>query len=123
MNILRRIKNVDLKNLLVQNVFYDLYSDKKPTKQVSFELFKSGLSVKEIATERNLTPGTIEGHLANFIPTGEIDVLELIELKRYKKIVKAIEITDYKTLTELKEKIDKTFTFMEIRMVLLAIEN
>ena len=29
--------------------------DKKSTKQITFELFKSGLSVKEIATERSLT--------------------------------------------------------------------
>jgi hypothetical protein len=96
--------------------------DKKPTKQVSFELFKSGLSVKEIATERSLTNGTVEGHLATFIPSGEIDILELIELKRYKKIIKVIENTEFKNLTELKGKVDKSFTFMELRMVLLARE-
>jgi len=97
--------------------------DKKPTKQISFELFKSGLSVKEIAKERSLTPGTVESHLASFIPSGEIDVLELIELKRYKKIVNAIEKTEFKNLTDLKEKVDKSFTYMELRMVLLTIEK
>ena len=97
--------------------------DKKPTKQISFELFKSGLSVKEIARERSLTPGTVESHLASYIPSGEIDVLELIDLKRYKKIVTAIEKTEFKNLTELKEKVDKSFTYMELRMVLLTIEK
>ena len=61
--------------------------DKKPTKQITFELFTSGLSIKEIAKERSLTVGTIENHLANYITSGDIDVLELIELKRYKKIL------------------------------------
>ena len=63
--------------------------DKKPTKQISFELFKSGLSIKEIAKERGLTSGTIESHLASYIPSGDVDILELIEIKKYKKLIKA----------------------------------
>ena len=97
--------------------------DKKPTKQISFELFKSGLSIKEIAKERSLTSGTIENHLANFIPSGEIDVLELMELKRYKKIRNAIEeVGEVKGLTALKEKVDSSFTYMELKMVLMSME-
>ncbi len=97
--------------------------DKKPTKQITFELFKSGLSVKDIAKERSLTAGTIESHLASYIPSGDVDILELIEIKKYKKIINAIEETKFKNLTELKEKVDKSFTFMELRMVLLSMEN
>jgi len=97
--------------------------DKKSTKQISFELFKSGLSIPEIAKERSLTKGTIESHLASFIPSGDVDILELIELKRYKKIVNQIEEVEFKNLTELKEKVDKSFTFMELRMVLLSMER
>ncbi|MFY9243901.1 MAG: helix-turn-helix domain-containing protein [Polaribacter sp.] len=97
--------------------------DKKSTKQITFELFKSGLTVKEVAKERSLTKGTIESHLASFIPSGEVDILELVPLKKYKKIIKAIEETEFKNLTELKEKVDKTFTFMELRMVLLSMES
>ncbi len=97
--------------------------DKKPTKQISFELFKSGLSLKEIAKERSLTSGTISSHLASYIPSGDVDILELVDIKKYKKIIKAIEETEFKTLTELKEKVDKSFTFIELRMVLLSMEN
>jgi hypothetical protein len=97
--------------------------DKKPTKQITFELFKSGLSVKDIAKERSLTSGTIESHLASYIPSGDVDILELIDIKKYKKIINAIEETKFKNLTELKEKVDKSFTFMELRMVLLSMEN
>jgi hypothetical protein len=97
--------------------------DKKPTKQISFELFKSGLTIKEIAKERSLTTGTIESHLASYIPSGDIDILELIDIKRYKKLVKAVEEIEFKSLTELKEKADKSFTYMELRMVLLSLEN
>jgi hypothetical protein len=97
--------------------------DKKSTKQISFELFKKGLSVKEIAKERSLTAGTIESHLASYIPSGEIDVLELIPLKRYQKMIKEIEAVEYKNLTHLKENVDKSYSFMELRMVLLSLNQ
>jgi hypothetical protein len=97
--------------------------DKKPTKQISFELFKSGLSIKDIAKERSLTSGTIENHLANYISSGDIDVLELIELKRYKKIRNEIEAAgEVKGLTALKEKVDGSITYMELKMVLMSME-
>ena len=96
---------------------------KKSTKQISFELFKNGFSVKEIANERNLTQGTIEGHLASFIPSGDIDVLELIELKRYNEIVDSIEKITYTTLKELKEQVDAKFSFSELKMVLMSQET
>jgi len=95
--------------------------DKKSTKQISFELFKKGLSVKEIAKERSLTAGTIESHLASYIPSGELDVLELIPLKRYQKMIKEIEAVEYKNLTHLKENVDKSYSFMELRMALLSL--
>ena len=98
--------------------------DKKSTKQISFELFRSGLSIKEIAKERSLTTGTVENHLANYIVSGEVDVLELIELKRYKKIRNEIEAAgQVKGLTALKEKVDPGFTYMELKMVLMSMEE
>ena len=97
--------------------------DKKSTKQITLELFKSGLSPKEIAKERSLTLNTIQSHLMAYIPTGDVDILELVPLKKYKKIRNAIEEVTFKNLTELKEKVDKSFTYMELRMVLLSMEN
>ncbi|GAB7258032.1 helix-turn-helix domain-containing protein [Polaribacter sp. OB-PA-B3] len=97
--------------------------DKKPTKQITLELFRSGLSIKEIAKERSLTTNTIESHLASYIPSGDVDILELIPLKKYKKLVDEIEKIEFKSLTELKEKVDKSYSFMELRMVLMSMEN
>ena len=95
---------------------------KKSTKQISFELFKSGMSVKEIAAERSLTITTIEGHLSSYITSGDINILELIPAKKYKKLRKEIEAIEFKSLTELKEKIAKSYSFSEIKMALLAID-
>ena len=98
-------------------------STKKSTKQLSFELFKKGMSIKEIAKERKLTFGTVESHLASFIPSGDIDVLELIPIKKYQKIVEAIDSVEFKNLTDLKQRVDSSFTYMELRMVLMSNES
>ncbi|WP_271406346.1 helix-turn-helix domain-containing protein [Tenacibaculum soleae] len=96
--------------------------DKIPTRQITFNLFKEGFSVKEIANKRGLTINTIESHLASFIPEGDIDVLEIIPLKRYNKIVKSVENVEFESLTDLKEKVAKDYSFMELRMVLMSLE-
>ncbi len=96
---------------------------KKPTKQISLELFKQGLSIDEIAKERKLKKATIESHLSSYIPSGDVDILELIPLKRYKKLMKQMKSIEFKNLTELKEKVDNDFTYMELRMVMLSMEN
>ena len=99
-----------------------LKEPKKSTKQISFEMFRAGLSVQEIAKERSFTTSTIESHLASYIPSGEVDILELISVKKYKEILKAIEKTEFKNLTELKEKVNESFTYAELRMVLMTLE-
>ena len=38
-------------------------------------------------------------------------------------MINAIEDTEFKSLTDLKEKVDKSFSFMELRMVLMSMEN
>ena len=65
--------------------------EKGATQQVSLRLFKEGKSIADIATERNLSPATIEGHLASFIATGEIDVLDLIAPDRLDIVLKVMD--------------------------------
>ncbi|MGH2566667.1 MAG: HRDC domain-containing protein, partial [Ginsengibacter sp.] len=47
---------------------------KTDTKTVSYNLFKEGKSVAEIAKERNFAVSTIEGHLVWFVGNGDIDI-------------------------------------------------
>ena len=68
--------------------------EKGTTQKISLHLFKEGKCIADIATERNLSTGTIEGHLASFISTGEIDVLDLISPERLEIILRVIESID-----------------------------
>jgi uncharacterized protein YpbB len=48
-------------------------------------LYKEGKRIEDIAKERSMAVSTIEGHLASFIPSGEVkiaDFLNEIELGR-----------------------------------------
>jgi hypothetical protein len=57
------------------------------TRKVSFDLFKEGKSIAEIAQLRNFSPVTIEGHLSTYISTGEISVFDLVSKIKVAKIM------------------------------------
>ncbi len=96
---------------------------KGKTQEISLELFKSGLTISEIAKERELTKATIEGHLVKFIPTGEIDITDLISEEKYLELEKILTITKFSSITELKNKIDDKFSYNDIRLVARDIER
>ncbi len=93
-------------------------SNKTDTKKVSLKMFKDGMSVIDIAKNRGFVASTITGHLAHYIPTGEIEVLDLIGKNRYEKLKTLILKTKFETLSELKNKLGDGFEYGELRLVL-----
>lgn len=91
---------------------------KVDTKAESFRLFKDGKSVLEIAKERKLTQQTIEGHLAHYVRTGEVDINKLVNQEKIRLIEAAAKEFDEGTLTPLKEKLGEGVSYGEIRLVL-----
>ncbi|MCO4292274.1 helix-turn-helix domain-containing protein [Solitalea sp. MAHUQ-68] len=89
---------------------------KGETRFISLQLFKEGKSIADIATERNMTSGTIEGHLASFIATGEIKVEELISEEKLKPILDAIQASGSVSLGVLKENLGANFSYTEIKV-------
>lgn len=87
------------------------------TKQASLELFQNGKTIEEIAKKRGFVKSTIEGHLAHFIPTGEIKITDLMSEKKFKELKKIVKDIKYESFSELKEKIDDKFTYSELRLV------
>ena len=90
---------------------------KGETHLLSFQLFKEGLSVPEIATKRGLVIGTIEAHLIQFVATGELEITDLMPKEKYLELKKIMQKTKYENTNDLKRKIDDKFTYNEIRMV------
>lgn len=92
---------------------------KGDTRRMSLAMFKEGKSIGEIARIRELTTGTIEGHLSGFIPTGEIKITDIITEEKIAVIRKAIEETNAGNATSpVKERLGDDFSHGEIRAVL-----
>jgi ATP-dependent DNA helicase RecQ len=93
------------------------------TKQQSYELFKQGRSINEIAETRGFSPVTIEGHLAFYIQQGKISIDELVQQSKIHAILEAIEKVGGTRLTPVKEALGENYSFGEIKYVMAHIES
>ncbi len=88
------------------------------TFKVTFDLYKQGKTVPEIANERGLSPTTIEGHLSRFVQTGELDVHEFVNEAKIPAIKNAVESYGSEMLSPLKEVLGDAYTYGEIKAVI-----
>ncbi len=98
---------------------------KKPkvdTKKLSFELFQSGKTIKEIAEERGLAASTIEGHLAHYIALGELNVSEVIGAEDIEKIKTYLQEHPEAQLSEARSHFENAYSYGEIKMVMAEIK-
>jgi len=97
---------------------------KGETMRISLKMYREGKSIAEIAAERGLANGTIEGHLCSFIPTGEIAVEELVSPEKLAIIQEALDKSPKEVKSsEIKEKLGEEFSFAEIRAVISMRQN
>lgn len=81
-------------------------------------MYNSGLSPKEIAKERDITLGTIFGHLAYYVETGDIKAPDIIGKEKYDIINKAVnKIGTSQGLKVIKDICPEDVDYGEIRMI------
>jgi hypothetical protein len=90
---------------------------KGTTQRDTLQLYREGKSLDEIAQLRNLTVGTVEGHLATFVYSGEVDISELVHPNKCKAILSVIEDAGM-TATSIKSKLSSDYSYGEIRAVM-----
>lgn len=91
--------------------------------EISYELFCNGKSVTEIANERQMAVSTIEGHLAHWVGTGDLDIEKLVEPKKIKSIIAAIEHLNTRQMNPIKAFLSNEFTYSEIRFVIKYLDS
>jgi uncharacterized protein YpbB len=91
---------------------------KGDTQRVSLQIFKEGKPIAAIAAQRNLAQSTIEGHLASFVTSGEVDILQLVPKEKLEVIEKIINENPDCLSSELREKTGNKFSYGEIRAVM-----
>ncbi|WP_342646017.1 DNA helicase RecQ [Mucilaginibacter sp. CSA2-8R] len=88
------------------------------TQRESFDLYRSGKSIAEIAAQRSLSSTTIESHLCSFIQTGEMNVAEMVPQHKMQPIQNAAESYGTDRLAPLKEVLGDGYTYAEIKAVI-----
>ncbi len=116
----------DKKNIQRAEIPLKEGKEKKPkvdTKKVSFEMFKEGKTVEEIAAKRALTPGTIENHLAHFVRLGELDIKLFLDNDKLKKITDYFKSANNKSFGDAKVHFGDAISYGELRMGLSYLES
>ncbi len=93
---------------------------KTDTKMLSYNLFKEGKTVAEIAKERNMAIVTIEGHLSWFVGNGDIDINKLVSLEKSLLIKAAIKSHGIESHKILKDNLPENISYGEIKLVVAS---
>jgi hypothetical protein len=89
---------------------------KKPTTDITLELWNKKLSVEEIAMERKLTTNTIYVHLAKLIEQRAITLADVLPAARIAELYELFSQNPDKSITELREISDNEFSWDELRL-------
>jgi hypothetical protein len=96
---------------------------KGDTNRATLRLYKEGVSIPEIATRRGLTETTVESHLTSFIPTGEVDITELVPENKMDRISTVIKEIGGTAIGPFKSKLGDNCSFGEIRAVMTYLRH
>lgn len=92
------------------------------TKAETLRMFFEGKGLAEIASERELTLGTIETHIEHFIAIGQLGIETVLPLDKVEAIRSVVEGGEAKSLTEMKLKLGDDVSFGEIRMTIASLK-
>ena len=92
---------------------------KEPTAEVSYRMFKSGMSVVDIAKERNLVPTTIYSHLARYVSQGVLRADEVVDEKKLNLIRRIIKgLGEVNNLNDIKQLCPSDVSYCDIRIAI-----
>ncbi len=87
------------------------------TKQISFDMFKKGLSIGGIAAERGLVENTVQGHLSHFVEQGDLAVDQVLSPQKQSRMKEALSRQSYPSLKQLKTELGDDFSYGDIKLM------
>jgi hypothetical protein len=96
---------------------------KKSSMEITYDLFRQGKNIREIAKERTLAVSTIEGHIIRLIRAGKIEVSEVVDKSKIEAVRKAITELDTTFAGPVRAKLGEDFSYAEIRMIVASFEK
>jgi len=92
--------------------------EKGESAKISLQMFKHGKTIADIATERGFSESTIEGHLATFVTTGEVDLSDLVNNEMIDKLIAILTAEPELLSAAIKEKAGEEVSYGAIKAVL-----
>lgn len=97
---------------------------KLSTFECSYRLYNQGNTIGQIAEKRGLNQSTIEGHLARYVASGDIDVHEFVDGDTLQKVeAYCMEHPEEKALKPIFEHFDAKIPYNVLRMAIAAIRK
>ncbi|MBN8200764.1 DNA helicase RecQ [Bacillus sp. NTK034] len=97
--------------------------DDRPSYQISFDYYKDGDSIREIAKKRNFSPITIQEHIFRSIREGNvIDWSDIFNETEEKLVLQAAEKAGRDKLKPIKEELPEEIDYFKIKAVLIKDE-
>ena len=97
---------------------------KEDTRVTTFKLYKQGLSIKQIAKERDLHQRTIYNHLAHFVARNMLPVEDFVTSDKCEKIREVVaELGTMQGLAAIKKACPDEITYEDITLVLASMES
>lgn len=90
---------------------------KIPSAVISMNLYREGKTIADIATERTLAASTIEGHLTNFVKTGDIKVDAFADESIVKVIAECLVGNPGKLHSDVRVLLNNQYSFAQIKAV------
>lgn len=91
---------------------------KRNTKEETHKLFQQGKTIEEIASLREMTAGTIEGHLAHYVAQGSLEVKQFISAEKLEDIIKASNHINSTLFGQLKQVLGDEYSYADIKMAM-----
>lgn len=87
------------------------------TQQATYNLFKDGMTMADIAEQRRLSISTIEGHIAVFVASGALKATDVVERGKLNKLLALIKQTgETRASKPLKDLLPEDYTYGEIKI-------
>ena len=99
---------------VIEKEYLPIKPSKGETFRITLEMFKSGKSIADIATARTIAASTVESHLARFITTKEIAILELVDSKKLENILAVLNSTQQSDAAIVRQVLGNDYSFSEI---------
>lgn len=87
------------------------------TKRLSYEMWKAGDPVDQVAAKRGLSVSTVVGHLAEFVERGDIEIGKLAAAERVSEVLAYLQANPTSSSADAKVHFGGKYDYPELRLI------